>query len=234
MLTYKDSLRQRLYSDSFEEGLRFGIKYFAKAKLTWKDLQGATFKLGTGANAQVVDVHKALGMNLTPEMLVEAANRKGTIRGVGNVFTIKGDKGFNALQNNDVYSKLIAANGGKGFGGSYSAYETAWNKGATTTGKGKKAVTTNSTMGDKLSEKEFKEMMEKQHALEQEYANQYFGGRSGKGGSGNKTSEEGGVWNWIKENPGKTAAIGGGALVTGLGARALLKGRDDRDDRYYR
>jgi hypothetical protein len=29
MLTYKDSLRQRLYSDSFEEGLRFGIKYFA-------------------------------------------------------------------------------------------------------------------------------------------------------------------------------------------------------------
>lgn len=29
MLTYKDSLRQRLYSDSFEEGLMFGIKYFA-------------------------------------------------------------------------------------------------------------------------------------------------------------------------------------------------------------
>jgi hypothetical protein len=171
------------------------------------------------------DYWQLRGMNMSDEAILAAANANGTKLN-GSDFVLKGNKNFKAAQNNEAYQNLIAEHGGVGFGGDYSKYGDWYDK---------LGADVQARLGGKMKEKEFKKMMTGQHDLEREYASQYFGGNSnpGKGGSGSG-KEEGGVWNWIKENPGKTAAIGGGALVTGLGARALLKGRDDRDDRYYR
>lgn len=224
MLTYKDSLRQRLYSDSFEEGLRFGIKYFAKVKA--KNV-ASLFESGGALHGKTIgktglSYGKARSLGYSDEQI---ANMIKEDKGVYSFISPKkfrtqevvegyGTKGGDVTIGGKTY---LSAAGNKSNYDDYVAAATAANKTA-------------------MSKSEFNRVMKAQHAAENEYYNQFFNGSGSnpsKGGSGSG-KEEGGVWNWIKENPGKTAAIGGGALVTGLGARALLKGRDDRDDRYYR
>lgn len=224
MLTYKDSLRQRLYSDSFEEGLRFGIKYFAKVKAQnvaslFAD-SGALYGKNIGKTG--LSYGKARALGYSDEQI---ANMIKEDKGVYSFINPKkyrtqevvegyGTKGGDVTIDGKTY---LSAAGNKS---NYDDYVAAAQKANKTA----------------MSKSEFNRIMKAQHAAENEYYNQFFNGSGSKSGNGGSGSEkgEGGVWNWIKENPGKTAAIGGGTVLAGLGARALLKGRDDRDDRYYR
>jgi hypothetical protein len=232
MLTYKDSLRQRLYSDSFEEGLRFGIKYFAKIKANevaglFADggkLAGKKIKFGTGKGSVELAYHELRARGYSDEQIANfiKQDKNGALSFASGPKTRKqmdvvegyGTKGGTHEINGKTY--LDAA----GYHGDYNAY----------------AADAQKLNLNAMEKSKFGRVIKDQHAAENAYTDQFLGGSgSGRGGSGSGSGkEEGGVWNWIKENPGKTAAIGGGALVTGLGARALLKGRDDRDDRYYR